>query len=461
MRGQKLDFAKRACKKLVKHLGPGDILHFITYNHHVNVVFQNGDLSDAGRDMLRSCIDQVQSDGRTNLLAGLEMAAELLGCRTSSADTTPGAGGARVTSTEDSEGCVRRIFLFSDGCVTDGISNPDIIKQRIASWAEEGITTTTFGIGLDFDEPLMRDIAQVGKGHYTFLATAQDIPRLVSKSIHRLLKLYATEASLDIRGGSHTSVSKVYSAHNDEDAGAVADGLLHLGDLHDANERIVLLELESAPPGDVTEGFSFQAAEWTISFQRNGVQAQFSGSIDLTATKQRAALGDECASVRAMFAIRGASDLELEVAEHLGRGERVRAKEVKARQIALLRGALEAARGEAATNSADIGALEAVLQRAERVAERLDEGEDIETMRRQCAQETHLSRAMSFGAFSAGCDSSFGGAETSRDLLQHRLRDFQDVDGDNGGRISAARRRGRRGFGSAVCGTLRGSCSLM
>jgi len=437
MFGQKLDFAKRACKKLVKHLSPCDILHFITYDHNVKVVFENGDLSDAGKDALRRGIDRVQSGGMTDLHAGLAKAAELLGGRTDFVDVDDDVGKTAAASVVDGRGGVRRIFLFSDGCVTSGVREPDVIKRHVAAWAEEGITTTAFGIGSDFDEPLMRGIAEVGKGRYTFLATARDIPRLVSKSIHDLLKLYASEASLDIRGGSYTSVSKVYSAHDDEDEGVAADGLLDLGDLHSANERMVLLELDSAPPGDVTEGLRFQAAEWMLSFQRNGAQAQFSGGIDLLATRQRAALGGESASVRAMFAIRQASDLELEVADHLGRGERARAKEVKARQISMLKGALEAARGEPGAGAADAEALERVLQRAERVAERLDDGEDIEIVRRHCVQETELSRAMSVGGFSDGLDSSEG-SDPGQAVLHRRLRDFDDTDSDSdGGRSSA------------------------
>jgi hypothetical protein len=346
-----------------------------------------------------------------------------------------------VSTNASSDGHVKRIFLFSDGCVNSGITDAHEIKRRVATWAEEGITTTTFGIGSDFDEPLMRGIADSGKGRYTFLANSRDIPRLVSKSIHDLLKLYGSEASVDIRGGAHTTVAKVYRGDDDDEVGSdiAASGLLQLGDLHYENERMVLLELESAPPGDITDGHPFTAAEWILSFQRNGGSVQFSGNIDLAAVKQRAALGTESASVQAMFAIRRSSDVDLEIADYLSRGDNVRAKDAKSRQLALLKEALEVVRNSPEASPTDLEALEAVLRRAEAVAERLNSNEDREIVRRQCVQEMELTRCLSVAGFSDGCDSDCSGEDDhgndagGRYQVQ-RMRDFEDMsDGDTSG----------------------------
>jgi len=423
MDGTKLDFAKRACKKFVKHLKSGDTLHFITYDDKVQTIFENGDLSDAGKDALKTRIDEIRTGGTTNLHGGLERAAALLGSR---ADFN-----CQSSVIANNDGRVKRIFLFSDGHVNAGITDPHEIKRRVTTWADEGITTTSFGIGSDFDEPLMRGIAESGKGRYTFLANAQDIPRLVSKSIHDLLKLYGSEASVDIRGGAHTTVAKVYRGDDDDEGShdPASSGLLQLGDLHNANSRMILLELDSAPHGDVMDGHTFRAAEWFLSFQRDGAPVQFSGSVDLVAVKQRAALGNEAAAVQAMFAIRRASDMELEVAHFLSHGDTVRAKDVKSQQMALLKETLEVARNAPEVDPVDIEALEAVLHRAERLAERLDKGEDLEIVRRHCVQETELNRCLSIAGFSDGRNSSPGGSGCGdgNHTLQHRLRDFDDM----------------------------------
>lgn len=426
MRGQKLEFAKVACAKLVKHLDPCDSLHFIIYDDKVDVVFQNGDLSEAGKDNLRARIQEVRTGGTTNLFGGLQSAATLLGAHSVGVDE-------KSCSTNTEGAGVRRIFLFSDGCVNAGITDPGEIRRQVALWADQGITTTTFGIGSDFDEPLMRGIAESGKGRYTFLATAQDIPRLVSKSIHDLLKLYASEVCLDVRGGAHTTVARVYGGgdeHEDNCEASLASGLLQMGDLHSANERMVLMELDSAPPGDCADGLCFNAAKWNLSFQRKGALTQFSGNIELVATQDRGALGHEAASVRANFAIRLAAELDLEVADHLAKGDHTRAKEVIARQVSQLQEALDAARNEEGIDASDIKALERVLRREQSVAERIKEGEDTEVVRRHCIQEHELNRCMSVAAWSDGVDSD-DDTHTSA-ALQRRLRDFDDLnDSDN------------------------------
>merc|ERR1740123_654048 len=79
MSGEKLKFAKKAVLKLVKHLAPQDTLHFVTYDSDTRVVFQDGDLSELGKEGLRGQIEAVTAGGQTNLCGGLELAASLLG----------------------------------------------------------------------------------------------------------------------------------------------------------------------------------------------------------------------------------------------------------------------------------------------------------------------------------------------------------------------------------------------
>jgi Ca-activated chloride channel family protein len=431
MAGQSLDYAKRAVKKLVKHLGPEDTLHFITYNNVARVVFQNGDLSEAGRENLREIIDGVRAGGQTNLCGGLDLAVQVLmssqavngGENTSSILSSRKLRTESAAETRVADGIVRRIFLFSDGRVNQGMTDPQQIQHKVAEWAAGGITTSTFGIGIDFDEPLMRGIAESGQGRYKFLATAQDIPKIVSKSVHDLLDLYASEVTLDMRGGEHATVRRVYGGDDEED-GIAGDtpGLMHLGDLHNSNERLVLAELEVGPPGGTEEGTTFTAAEWIITGQRNGAPMQLSGEVRLQATRDRSALGNEDTKVHTAFAIRRAADMDLEVADLLARRDRQRARDLKSRQLALLHEALEAAQKEAGATEADTEMLSKVIERARRVKDQLDnDREDVEMVRRQCVQECELNCAMSCGSFSDRCDSSSDGGDIGN------LRDLQGL----------------------------------
>lgn len=410
MSGEKLRFAKKAVLKLVKHLTPRDTLHFVTYDTDTRVVFQNGDLSDAGKEDLGRQIERVSAGGATNLCGGLEIAASLLG--------------ASEDAVGDSEAVHRRIFIFSDGRVNRGVQDPNEIKRKVAAWAAAGIHTGSFGIGADFDEPLMRGIASSGQGRYQFLGTAQDIPKLVSKSVHDLMDLYASDAVLDLRGGEHTTVSRVYGGHGDEDMAGTA-GLLHIGDIHSDNMRGVLVEIEVAPPGGVQQGVEFNAVEWILTFQRNGSPVRLSGQVQLGCTRDRDALGEETPSVRLAFAVRRATDLEREVAEHLSRRDRQRAREVKAQQIALLEQSLAAAQQTGNAEGElrrEVELLNVVLDRARQIAARLeDDREDEELMARQCWQDRDDYSCASVCGIRERCNSSASGGDVGD------LRDFANI----------------------------------
>lgn len=402
MHGERLRFAKKACQKLVKHLGVGDTLHLVTYSDEVQVVFENGDLSTDGKERLKSQIQRLEAGGLTNLFAGMEKAAELLG------------GPAledlhrleEMPVTEANANSVRRIFLFSDGQVNRGLVDPHDIKRVVAAWANLGITTSTFGIGTDFNEPLMRGIAEVGKGRYTYLESGPEIPKLVSKSVHHLLALYGSEAMLEVRGLTHTVVSQIYGADEDEEAESTAlPGAAHiLGDLHYGNKRTVLLELEVAPQGNAAQE-TFEAAEWTLSFQQEGAQAQFRGVLSLETTRESAMLGQENVRVSSAFAVRRAADLDAEIANSLSLSNVEHARSLKATQLRLINESLQAA--QAAGSAAEAEMLQRVLERAEELAERLqNSNEDVENVRRRCVQEMELNRAMSDAGWEEGMNSS-------------------------------------------------------
>jgi len=181
-------------------------------------------------------------------------------------------------------------------------------------------------------------------------------------------------------------------------------GLVNLGDLHYSNKRKVLLELDVSPPGSTETPFN--AAEWTLTLQRNGAQAQYAGRIQLRSTRDRTALGTEAIAVASAFAIQRSADLDLQVARHLAQGDRENARNSKEQQISLLTANLKAAQDASATNDAEV--LQLVLERAQRVAVQLqdlgDDG-DSDFVRRHCVHEVGLCRAMSEAGWRSGYDS--------------------------------------------------------
>jgi hypothetical protein len=203
---------------------------------------------------------------------------------------------------------------------------------------------------------------------------------------------------------------------------------MHLGDLHNANERLALAELEVAPPGNTEEGKEFVAAEIILKGLKNGAPVQISGAVKLRTTRNRQDLGIEVTAVQSAFTIRRGADMDREVANLLALGDRQQARQVKQRQLAMMQEALEAVHQE----NGDTEMLSRIIERAKRVAEQLDdERENLEVVRRQCVQERELCCAMSCASLLDRANSSPGDGP---DIAN--MRDFDDDDNISIGSLS-------------------------
>jgi len=76
MSGNKLKFAQKSIKKIIKHLTPEDSLNLITYSDKVNIVFENGDLTK--KESLVSQVQDIYPTGNTNISSGLNTGFEVL-----------------------------------------------------------------------------------------------------------------------------------------------------------------------------------------------------------------------------------------------------------------------------------------------------------------------------------------------------------------------------------------------
>jgi hypothetical protein len=269
----------------------------------------------------------------------------------------------------DPKPSAQRIFLFSDGMVNSGVTAPADILAMVDKHLEEGISTTTFGVGHHFDETLMTAMAKRGEGEYAFLSNEGEIPRLVSKTVHSLLDLAGTGATLDVRGLNGAVVTKVYG-DDDEDASSgggaggrsSAPGQIDLGDLHNDNIRRVLVEIEVSPTS-TTKGppkeapmlefvLGYRAAP-TAALAPSGSAASFTavgpveqkievmGTMPLAFSDDRKALSLEDPRVAAAVAIQAANDADDDVLALVSAGNIANAIEAKKKVVAALDAAIK------------------------------------------------------------------------------------------------------------------------
>jgi Ca-activated chloride channel homolog len=154
MEGPPLHEAKRCAGMIADRLGAKDRAALVIYDHDVEVLVPATLMAD--KAAFRTAVASVHSRGWTNLHGGWLKGAELM---------------AAVTR----GGAVTRILLLSDGQANKGVTDVDIIARQCAELAGVGVTTSTYGLGRNFNEDLMIRMANAGHGNSYYGETAEDL----------------------------------------------------------------------------------------------------------------------------------------------------------------------------------------------------------------------------------------------------------------------------------------------
>lgn len=169
MSGAPLEAAKRAAVLAVSMLVPGDRVAVVSFDSGVDVVQP---LVRVGSDVRRlaESIAAIEPGGSTNLFGGwAEGLTQVLAC------------------TDDE--ALARVVLLSDGMANAGVTDHAQIARDVGAAASHGVTTTTLGLGRDYDEDLLRAMADGGRGNYVFLEDDEVVARAFEQEVAGLSSL--------------------------------------------------------------------------------------------------------------------------------------------------------------------------------------------------------------------------------------------------------------------------------
>ncbi|MEO5952896.1 MAG: VWA domain-containing protein, partial [Chloroflexia bacterium] len=93
---------------------------------------------------------------------------------------------------------LNRAILLSDGLANVGIVEPTELEHHASELRNRGISTTTMGIGADFNEDLMERMAIKGGGHFYFIEHARQIPDYIQRELGEVLSTSARKVVVEI-----------------------------------------------------------------------------------------------------------------------------------------------------------------------------------------------------------------------------------------------------------------------
>lgn len=148
MHGGKLTAAREAAALLVRRLAPEDVVSVVAYDDEVETVAEPA--TGAAQAELPREIERIETGGSTNLSGGWLRGRELV---------------ARNLL----ERGVNRVILLTDGQANVGITDPQRLTGLAAEAGRQRMTTTTIGFGADYNERLLRAMADAGGGNTYYI----------------------------------------------------------------------------------------------------------------------------------------------------------------------------------------------------------------------------------------------------------------------------------------------------
>jgi Ca-activated chloride channel family protein len=194
MEGRAIEDAKAAAVAVVGKLAPGDDFSMVTFSSDAQLLVPDGRIGERRGDVVAR-IGRVKADGGTNISAGLDLAYV-------QAHAAPGGSDS-----------VRIVMLLSDGHANAGDSRADALAERASRAFQDGIQTSAFGLGGDFDAALMSQIADRGAGGYYYLADSSQIAGALSTEIDARLRPAATAVELRVRLRPDVTPTHVFGSH--------------------------------------------------------------------------------------------------------------------------------------------------------------------------------------------------------------------------------------------------------
>lgn len=226
----KIGFVRKAGHILVDNLTPRDFVSLIAYNHEVQVLVPMHPV--VNREYLHHRIDELTAAGDTNISGGF-----LEGC-------------AQLENRLREPG-QHHVILLTDGLANRGITDVRSLVSVVQRAKSRGIGVTTIGVGTDFSESLLTQMAQAGGGHYAYAASSDQIPTAIQQELGSLLAVSAQNVSLKMELPAGIEVLQVYGHEEPFKPGVLEESL---GDLTSGEERRLLIKFRVSPKLDVAPG---------------------------------------------------------------------------------------------------------------------------------------------------------------------------------------------------------------
>ncbi|MDR2862722.1 MAG: VWA domain-containing protein [Puniceicoccales bacterium] len=178
MNGEKIIQAREAAIEAVRRLATDDIVSLIAFDDRVETLIPATRVGDLRN--IEERIRRIQPGNSTALHAGVSQ------------------GAAELRENLTKPGYIHRIILLSDGQANVGPETPEQLGALGVKLVKDGISVTTVGLGLGYDEDLMTKLALKSDGNTYFVKNARDLPDIFKTELGDVLNVVARRVAITI-----------------------------------------------------------------------------------------------------------------------------------------------------------------------------------------------------------------------------------------------------------------------
>lgn len=241
MGGEKIAQAREAAIEAVRRLAPDDIVAVVAYDSEVETLIPAQRVGNGRK--IEEAIRELEARGSTALYGGVER------------------GAAEVRRHIEDGRFVHRMILLSDGQANVGPRTPEELGRMGARLRREGLSVSTIGLGLGFNEDLMTRLAERSDGNTYFVEHSADLPRIFAAELGDVLSVVARRVVIEIEFPEGVRPLR-FIGREGVIRGRSAE--LSLNQIYGGQEKFALLEVEVSP---ASAGSEREIARARVSYE--------------------------------------------------------------------------------------------------------------------------------------------------------------------------------------------------
>jgi Ca-activated chloride channel homolog len=253
MQGARIAQAAEAAVMAVNRLDENDIASVVIFDNTADVLIPATKVTDRGYFIDR--IRQIGTRGSTAIYAGVN------------------AGANEVRIFKDARR-LNRVVLLSDGQANVGPRRVEEFERLGRDLLTEGISVSTVGLGLGYNEDLMLQLARASDGNHAFASAPTDLVQIFNREFDDALGSCAQTVSIDVELRSGVRAVRALSRDGSIEP---QHAQFRLNQIYQATEHYVLLELEF--DGHAAEGEDLGRVTVAYTAPRTGTRETMTAAV--------------------------------------------------------------------------------------------------------------------------------------------------------------------------------------